>query len=288
MRKILLFLVLLLLVYRGYSQTFGFEQQECGVVQNPNYYFENYLFSEHGEGYRLYHNGVVIEQNEASMFGDYAEELRFIDDTTGFFVAWFGDEQFISVEKIINDSVIPIGDVDSWDYNFFIVDKYTVYFVIHFDNPMWGIYRVSDKRQQKSLKNNIIAIARDSTVYDTILGYPLCNNLKELDYQYLNSTDTVTFKIKFSYDDTLANIRQLKKSGIVVYPNPAKDFIRIKNWENGNPYSLSFLDNLGIERKKVENLKGDQEVHVGDLAKGVYFVVVESGGVRTMVKVVRI
>jgi hypothetical protein len=288
MKKILLFLWLLSLVYAGYSQTYGFEQQECGIVQNSKYYIENYQFSDHGEGYRLYHNGIIIEQNQGDIHGDFGLELRFIDDTTGFFISTVGDNEFLAVQKVTNNSIISLGTFPNWDYDFFIVDKFTVYFVIYLDipnNPRWRIRRLSDIKKQKLLTNSIYAI--DSTVYDTILGYPLCQNLKELDYRYLSLTDTITFKIKFSGDDTLANIDPLKKSGIVVYPNPAKEFIRIKNPGKVNLYSLSFLDDLGVVRKRVEKLRGEEDVYVGDLPKGMYFVVVESDGRRTVCKVVR-
>ena len=290
MKNVLFFFILFSLVYVGYSQTYGFEQQECGIVQNPNYSFENYQVGNHGEGYSLYHNGITIEQNQGDINGDFALELKFIDDTTGFFISTVGDGEFITVEKIINNSRILLGTFAPFGggYDFFIVDKYTVYFIGHAGqpDPSWGIIRLSDIKGQKLLKN--MYYATDSTVYDTIYGYPLCHNLKELDYRYLSSTDTITFKIKFSQDDTLAYAEQLKKSGIVVYPNPAKDFIRIKNPENGNPYSLSFLDNLGVVRKRVEKLQGDQKVYIGDLPEAVYFVVVESVGQRTVCKVVRI
>jgi hypothetical protein len=214
-------------------------------------------------------------------------ELRFIDDTTGFFISIGGDGEYMAFEKIINNSRILLGTFAPWGYDFFIVDKYTVYLVGYPGTPdsMWGIIRLSDIKGQKLLKD--MKYATDSTVYDTIYGYPLCQNLKELDYRYLSSTDTITFKIKFSADDTLANVDPLKKSGIVVYPNPAKDFIRIKTPGNGNLYTLSFQDNLGVMRKRVEALRGDEDVYVGDLPEGVYFIVVESAGQRTICKVVR-
>jgi len=271
----------------GYSQTYGFEQQQCGIVQNPNYYFENYRVGSHGYAFRLYHNGILLEADTGAIIGDMALELRFIDDTTGFFISTGGDDAYTAIEKIINNSRILLWTFARLDYDFFIVDKYTVYLVSYPGShaPWWEIIRLSDINGPKLLKN--MYYATDSTVYDTILGYPLCQNLKELDYRFLSPSDTVTFKIKFSADDTLANVDPLMKSGLVVYPNPATDFIKIKDPENGNPYSLSFLDNLGVVKKRIEKLQGDQEVYVGDLPEGVYFLVVESVGQRTVCKVVR-
>lgn len=290
MKKSLYFINVLLFLsnFHCQSQSYGFVQSECGIVYNPSYHIENYQFGTHGNGFRLYHDGInIYEEQPAAPNGVYCLDLKFIDYTTGFFVVRNANNNYYTVHKIINDSVLGIGSCSGFVYNYFIASRHTVYL------SMWNIImmpivlRLSDLLPQKYLSNYNSPIS-DTTVFDTIMGIPFCQTLDEINYRYIDSNDTSTFTIRFSVD-TLANIGQQKISDIFLYPNPAEEFIKIKATQNGTHFSVHILNNLGVRCKSIiMDPSNETEIFIGDLTQGVYFIVIENGFINEVYKLIKI
>jgi hypothetical protein len=284
-------LFLLLVCFEGKSQSLGFKESECNIIPNSDYYIENYQFS-HSAGYRLHHNGLVIA--EQVDFGGYTgEELRFIDDTTGFFIVKNWTIFHLDIYKIINDSVIFLGSIyesSDGNYNFFIVTRHTLYFESNFIPPSPNtlfISRFSDILPQKNIVyfNSIIS---DTTVFDTVAGVPFCPNLNQINYRYKIANDTLNYKIQFQVD-TLENTGELKLSNITLYPNPSNEIIKVKAIPNEIQCSIKILDNLGRSIKSIAmNHSGDTEIFIGDLKKGIYYVFLDNNKTTKVFKLIKI
>lgn len=280
--------LLILGYFQGQSQSLGFEQSECSIISNSFYYIDNYQVGTHGSGYRLYHNGIVIAEESSSLGGYTGEELRFIDDTTGFFIVLDALYSNFEIYKIIDEAVILIGTVPGIYYDFYIVSRHTLYFASNISPPnTLFISRLSDILPQKYIVY-FGSLVSDTTVVDTIVGVPFCPNLNEINYRYKITNDTLIYTILFSVD-TLLNSGKEKTSDITIYPNPAKEFIRIKTTQNENQCSIHILDNLGMLRKSiVMNHSGEIEILIGDLNKGIYFIVLDNTKTTKVYKLIKI
>jgi hypothetical protein len=277
--------------FEGKSQSLGFAESECSIISNSHYYIENYQYSQ-SAGYRLHHNGLVIATQEG-LGGYTGEEIRFIDDTTGFFIVkdWVG--YHFEIYKIINDSVILLGYINEsnfGDYNFFIVTRHTLYFESNFIPPSPNtlfISRFSDILLQKNIVyfNSMIS---DTTVFDTVAGVPFCPNLNQINYRYKIANDTLNYKIQFKVD-TLENTGEVKLSNITFYPNPANENIKFKAIPNEIQCSIKILDNLGRPIKSiVMNNSGDTEIFIGDLRNGIYYIFLDNTKTTKVFKFIKI
>jgi hypothetical protein len=276
---------------RCLSQPLGFVQSECGIISNPNYFFENYtIFPHNGGGYRLYHNGYLIYEEFYSYSSIVAQELKFIDDTTGFFTVLEGPIGMLYVYKIIDDSVIFLGVCPALFFNSFVVSRHTIYLSSWANSPPHNylfITKLSDLANEKSLLN-MDTIVPDTTFHDTIFGLPFCQGLNRLDYLYKNSSDTLDYTILFR-TDTLAKISQQEESGVTIAPNPASNFIRIISPSNENFKSIIILDNLGRNRKYlISDNTSEKVIYIGDLDNGVYFLILENGDTKRVYKFIKI
>jgi len=293
MRKILLFWALFSLVIGGYSQ--------AGFI---NFYNSSDLFRIKIDTSNPYNCWQIGRPNKTVFNSSYSPPNAIVTDT-------------IHPYPVNNNSVFYLGfslpDYNPWyyeetDLSFYfkletdsLTDWGKIEFSIDTGKTYYNILQVSQFTVTDSAGNIIASNGVGNPVVFTGTYHGWCYfSTKQIELPY---PDTIIYRFTFHSDSVqtnrdgwmIDNITYLSfwegiqesGSGFKIYPNPAKDFIKIRNSESRNPYSLCFLDDMGIVRKKVENLQGDREVYVGDLAEGVYFVVVESGGVRTVVKVVR-
>jgi hypothetical protein len=277
-----LFTPLIILIFlsqsNGLTQPIGFAETECGIISNQHYYYENYYYSGHGGGYRLYHNGNLIYEESDIFTPISGRELKFIDDTTGFFVVFDGPGWSMNIYKIINNSVVTMGSCSGNLFHSFVVSRHTIYVSSYLSDSSYDwlyITRLSDlKPQKKLLETNYVV--PDTTFYDTIYGLPLCQGLNAINYLYKNFNDTLIYTIQFN-TDTLVYLSLINESSHIIAPNPASDIIRILSPSYEKVKSITILDNLGRKRKqiKVDNTIG-LEFDIRDLEIGIYFLVVEN------------
>jgi hypothetical protein len=286
----LLFILLCFSQLHGLSQPIGFAQLECGIIQNPNYYYQNYDVPPHGRGCRLYHNGNIIYQCEDGYNSFDARELKFIDDTTGFFSIYCWEIDRLAVLKIINNSVLFIGYGDGEYFDSFVASRHTIYITGHpqgTGNFYLFLTRLSDLSEGKVLlfAGDIIP---DTTLYDTILGIPLCQELNKLDYLYKHSNDTIVATISLT-TDPLVYISALQEFTIRIMPNPASAYIHIFSSAIEKRNSIQILDILGRKKKylKSDNIC-EQLIYIGDLNNGVYFLIIENGIEKRVTKFIKI
>jgi hypothetical protein len=291
--------LLILGYFQSYSQSLGFEQSECGIITNSSYSFENYIVPNHGCGYWLYHNGDIIAgQGQNSHYGGWqGMELRFIDDSSGYFIVQvvpFSDYDFqFEIYRIIYDTVILLGTVPGYDYDFFIVNRHTLYFssTTYVDLPYYApilfICRLSDILSQKYIVYSD-SLVSDTTVIDTIAGVPICPGLNEINYFYQIPNDTLIYRIQFSVD-TIVNIGNKKISRINLYPNPAQEYLNVETSQKENPFTIQILDYTGVIRKSIFIPRtGKTEVYIGDLKNGFFFIVLDNSQTQEVHKLIKI
>jgi len=276
--------------HQCFAQPLGFVQSECGIISNPHYSFEYIEISPHYYGYDLLHNGYIIIEEVEFEPGPCPVELKFVDDTTGFFISYEPVLGSSMVYKIINDSVIYLGLSKCYLYNSFVVSRHTIYLTTGVDYQGYfclAITKLSDLANKKSFLN-MDTIAPDTTFHDTIFGLPFCQGLNRLDFLYKNSSDTLDYTILFR-TDTLADIAQQKESDFRIVPNPASDFIRIFSPSNENVKSILILDNLGRKMKYlISDNTTEKVIYIGDLDVGVYFLFLEYGDTKRVYKFIKI
>jgi hypothetical protein len=271
------------------SQSLGFVQSECGIISNPHYWYENYQQGSHGYGFNLYHDGKIILDGYEQLGLVWGQEMEFIDDTTGFFICFDDRASLISVYKIINDNANRIGDLPGlYNYfDFFTVSKYSVLLVSHPAIGYLYIGQFSDLKPGKIFAYDTITNS-DTTYIDTIEGITLCPGLNELNYLYFNSPDTLKYTFKFKID-SLAVINECNDLVYKIIPNPANDFICVNGPLNKGHITISIYDNLSRLRK-IQNLTSDvkQEIYIGDLEPGQYFVIIDNSTIRKVYKIIKV
>ena len=275
---------------KGLAQSTGFLETECGIVSNQAYYYENYYFTGHGGGCRLYHNGNIIFDPSDIFTPISGRELKFMDDTTGYFIVFAGPAWSMDVKRISNNSVVSMGFCSGDLFNSFVVSRHTMYVTSYIGNSSYNwlfITRFSDLASQKTILSTQY-ILPDSTFHDTVYGIPLCQNLGALHYLYGNFPDTIVYTIQFN-TDTLESVPLHRETGWIISPNPASDIIHIQSQGNEQVRHVTILDNLGREREQVnvENTRG-WKIDIKNLARGYYFLRVENERIKKIFKIVKI
>ena len=74
-------------------------------------------------------------------------------------------------------------------------------------------------------------------------------------------------------------------SSFILYPNPAKDDLRIRIRTGSDPVKLSILNAAGIVIRKLEFTGNDAAVQVGDLPAGLYYVQLRVNGISLTRKI---
>lgn len=273
-RLILLSIFCILLFTSIHAQSLGFAETECGVVANSNYYYENWQSGSHTAGYKLYHNGVIIRSEYSEMYGFSAVDLKFINDTIGYFVVFEAWPKVI-VYKIVGDKLTKIGSEIGVYLASYIVNPYTIYIAINLQhislNTFIRICKYSDIQPAKVLISDTTFIA-NITENDTIIGSPSCDNLPEINYKHSNGSDTLIYKILLNVIDSSYSIMEKSLTKWKVFPNPADDYIYLKPYIQTNQFSLKLFDNLGILKKSETFMTSDGlSIYVGELNSGIYF-----------------
>jgi hypothetical protein len=282
---LLMALVLVLLQVTGTAQTSGFVQSECGMIQNPDYYYENYFIGSHGAGYRLYHNGVIIADTYEQFGGPQGQELRFWDDTTGLFVVSYGFISSTLLYRINNNEVTLVSTSPGFIYDLFVASRHTWYFATLAEPPLFTLVtRISDLGPAKTLAD---PLTTDTTVMDTVMGMTFCPGLDRLDYFANMPGDTHTIAILL-HVDTLLSVPRSEAAELSVFPNPAGEYVHLRSTQDYGHLEIKILDNQGRMRKRFElKASEDIELFVGDLESGVYFLVFGNDRVRQIYKLIK-
>jgi hypothetical protein len=283
--KFVIFVLVTLSIGRvGYSQPIGFLETECSVGPGQGYYYENYSIPPHGSGYKLYHNGNIILSNFCEMGDCYGTDLKFVDDTIGFFI----DLQVViySVYKIQNNTVNKINGQIGWYPISFVINPYTIITA----SDSYGrldIFKSSDVQSNKWLFSDS-SYTQNLSVDDTIKGTPLCADLEELHYLYRHNDDTIIYTIILHVDEPAFGIETKTYSSFNVYPNPFFSSISIKPKKSAVTFSIKIYDVYGRLMQSIkEGEIIETDMDLSYLVNGIYFLEIVNENGKTIQKIVR-
>ena len=277
----ILIIILVIRLTNVNAQTFV--ESECGIVYNPSYSYDNYQTSNWVFGFRLYHNSVLLASAEGTDTGKgyQVSLLKFVDDTTGYFIysKRYSIATSYSVNKIIGNKIIHLCDA----YNMFdlhIVNANLAYLITYSMN--FELIKCSDIQPIKRLQYG--KPTSSTTITDTIIGMPLCENSTELNISY----DTINFKILFRNIESLNSVSENNISAWNIFPNPADDYIYIKTNSPSGSYEINIFNSTGILQKSIiSNRISEKPFYVGELLPGVYFIEIQQGRKKHFNKLIK-
>ena len=240
-------------------QAQSFVESECGIMYNPSYSYTNYQNANFGLGYNLYHNNVLISHQEGSQAGRGYQVvlIKFINDTSGYIIISSKQHSVLTeyfVDKIIGNKFIPLWDAYN-TVSLFIVNANLAYLSTYSMN--WELVKCSDVQPSKRLMYG--KPTSPTTIIDTIIGMPLCQNLSEINVRY----DTVNCKIVFHITDSAYSINENSLSQWNVFPNPADDYINLKTSNPSISCVFKIVNSMGILQKSISLDKlSEQTIYV--------------------------
>ena len=283
-KLVMLSLIVLSITKVGYSQAIGFMETECSVGPAQGYYYENYSIPPHGSGYDLYHDGNIILTCGCDMGSCYGTDLKFVNDTTGFFI----DLQVViySIYKIQNNTVNKINGQMGWYPISFVINPYTIITASDSYDRL-DIFKSSDVQANKWLFSDTL-YTQNLTVDDTIKGVPLCPDLEELHYRYLHNNDTLTYTIILHVDEPAFGMQARINSLWYVFPNPFLTTITVTPKNNLGDFAIKIHDVYGRLMRSIEQ-EGmtETEIDLSDLTTGIYFVEISSHYGKSIKKIVK-
>jgi hypothetical protein len=278
MKKVSVWIGIMILSCSGFSQSLGFQENECEIVQNPDYFYDNFSYGSHGSGYNLYHYATVIYSRVTDLSFVHGYDLRFTDDA-GFFLDYGYSSEF-NLYKVHGDHCVKIGNGTGQMKGLYVLNDHVCYFAMDFNFSGWErevtIARCSDLAPSKVI---VYQKSPDSnlTVFDTIPGSPLCAGLKTLHFKLKSGSDTLTYTIHIQPDSSLS-VQNLSANGVKVYPNPANDHIRFSLPSGFSATGITLINQVGeIVREYKTGLLGGNEIFTGDLQRGIYLLKIVAG-----------
>lgn len=275
---ILLTSIASLLGSNSFAQTFWFDQSECLGTVTPVYTYSNYPIGSHGHGYDVYRNGQLLFSNGNSMGGYWCDGLRFANDSTGFLIENGLYGIVIRWTQDYGANWVVIGSSPPNGLGFYIVSEHTGYLFSDYQG-IW-VTRCSDPLARTNPVLTISSPTRDSTVIDTIAGWPLCAGQTHITGSILNSQDTLNFTVVFQISPVGIQTISKAPGGIKVFPNPASASV---NLESGVPLGKITVRNL-VGETVYETQAGSYDATIGlnELAPGIYIVEVLGGHYRVV------
>jgi len=294
MKKPIIFnLFLILFVMEAFSQTtfLGFEQEQCGLVENHGYTFANVqgLCSTHSAVYKIFLDEKLVYEKPCTYLGFYSViALSFINDTTGFLIE--GSSSNCGVYKT-ND----LGK--SWEYlgsggpdllAYYVVNEHDVYLITTANN--WGalITKASDINGKGTYEyhTEIDIVENEAIINDTIYGDIFCD-IDTLRFKVKEGADTITYNIAFHNEPLPTGSRYLSDSRFTIYPNPCSDYIYFSpdRFKDKQAKTIIYTMDARLVKSYVTN---GNRIYVGDLKTGVYLMEIEIGDEKVRRKIVKI
>ncbi len=282
MKNIFLVCFFVFVAYTSGAQNYPtqtFDPPMCGNSGVDIFTFENFQVGNHGSGYRIFRNGVIVKEDGGD--GVFNPSLscmgiHFINESIGF-AQIHGSTTYERLYKTTNggNTWTWVGNnywvTSSWDPSFYVVNANTVYAVI-----IWGTDQTAITELTSS-EEVILDTAQTNDIYatDSIEGPPTCNE----DTVHITTTINgvpVTYHINFVYEP-LAITEIPASMGINAYPNPTENGSFKISGLPKQVNSLSLYSPLGQLIKEFDNSAiVNNNYDINELPEGFYFLVAQS------------
>jgi hypothetical protein len=122
------------------------------------------------------------------------------------------------------------------------------------------------------------ALATDSVSYVNLQQLSVAtSSLKDIKTWCFGITEAYRSGVETAYSDTLcatftiqsAGVNEITENETIIYPNPAKDVLKIDNVNNADIY---IYNTIGQMVKRFSNVVGNTEINISDLNNGMYIV----------------
>ena len=245
----------------------GFDQEQCGLYPNNPYTYENYIDCIDGAGYNIYKNDLEVWSNCPFMDGCSVEKLVVTSDTSVFLI-----------DKCVTGLISVYKTTDSFDnlellnfgieyfLGFYLISPNLGYFITYFDSTLY-VNCSSDIVPPKFFTDEVID--NDTVFYDSIVGVPFCD-IDTLSFTILHNETPVNYAIVFNANPVNIGEKDIVDE-IVIFPNPAKEYFRLKGESFIDNSKIEVLNKYGEFVKSFTVTSGGQ-YYIGDLPKGLYFV----------------
>ncbi len=95
------------------------------------------------------------------------------------------------------------------------------------------------------------------------------------------ASEVTTFEVEVNVDTSIADQESLSTS--IIYPNPTKDRLYVKGWNNEQPISVEIIDQTGAKRSINQIENGIYSIH--NLPAGIYYCIIKQADKRQVEKV---
>lgn len=274
---IICFLILLSLTQATNAQTsfLGFDQKQCGLIENPGYTFEDVVCANHGYGYKIFLKGELVYQTCYQYYSSGVVKLIFINDSTGFLIERNSGGHM--VYKTVNSGKTwkSMSSGGPTFLGFYLINEHSGYLITTASNlnePI--ITRVSDIDSKQTYEFDYHYNDNQVTINDTILGSSFCN-LDKLSFKIKKGVDTINYIIRLK-NEPLTSVSQIKSATqLELYPNPADDFVNLVSDRFGMTH-VRIFNSSGITIKEFYDSNFNR-LYIGDLKKGLYLIELNSG-----------
>lgn len=290
-KLILLDFILILFVINSYSQSIflGFEQSQCGLIENHGYTYTNErgTCSSHSAIYKIFLNdNLVYEKPCEYLQFYYVDTMFFINDSTGFIIVKYLDSNYIVYKtKDYGASWLRLGWGGPTYWGFYLVNANNVYLITGANGSGPLITRASDIENKNPPYYDITITGNEAIINDTISGNPLCGH-DTLSFKVIDGTDTITYIIALKSNPLPNATWELPVAQFEVYPNPCSDYVCfpqnvLKNevW-TCKIYSVDV--NLVMTDKIIDNC-----VYVKNLKSGIYLIIIQNGNTIMTTKIIK-
>lgn len=293
MKKIILLnLNLILIVMNVFSQSIflGFDQEQCGLVENPGYTYANLkgLCSSHSSVYKIFFDGDLVYEKQCRYLSFYGvDTLVFINDSTGFLIEGSTYGYHVFKTKDYGKSWKSLGGEGPTLLGFYVVNEHDVYLITTAGGRGAIITKASDINGKGNYDyyQEVNIIDNEAIINDTIYGDIFCD-IDTLSFKVKKDADTISYKIAFQNEPLPTESQYLSESQFKFYPNPCSNYIY---------FSQNILNNKAIECK-LFTLDGrlikssktfNNRMFVGDLKIGIYLMDVKIGDKEMKRKIVK-
>lgn len=192
-----------------------------------------------------------------------------------------------------NSSIIPLT-IETYNDKFIIGTSSGIYI---YEQELRKLNTFPDKAITDIVVdkvNNTLFVLSEDGLYRLNENYEIIENYKISGITYLQATNFPLLHTLSIYKDSillvgssegvgLIRIASLSEGSLIVYPNPAREYLKIKNLKGNFEYEVFILT---ISGKKVKNMKlrtdasGEMRIRINDLERGLYILRISNKSIK--------